>query len=67
MSRTLRMNTETTPQKITPPPPAAPKGFLGSLLERIDRSMKAAADKKSAEGCCGPGDGKGGGKGGKCC
>jgi hypothetical protein len=58
------MNTDTPPPQTAPQPPAPPKGFLGSLLDRIDRSMKAAAEKKSAEGCCG---GKGDGKGGKCC
>lgn len=57
------MKTDTPPQPTQPQPPAPPKGFIGSLLERIDRSMKAAAEKKAAEGCCGPGDGKGG----KCC
>lgn len=61
------MNTDATPQPTQPQPPAPTKGFVGSLLERIDRSMKAAAEKKAAEGCCGSGDGKGGGKGGKCC
>jgi len=57
-------NTPTTQQTETPPK----QGFFASLLGRLDRAMKESAEKKAAQGCgCSPTDGKGGGKGGKCC
>lgn len=33
-----------------PASPEAPKGFFAKLLERIDRALKSAADKKGS--CC---------------
>ncbi len=55
---------KTEPTKETPPPVNAPSaGLLRRMVERLDRAMKAAAERKTSSGCCGPGSGKGG----KCC
>ncbi|MBC2594141.1 hypothetical protein H5P28_07680 [Ruficoccus amylovorans] len=43
--------------------PQKKPGLFKRLIERLDRGLKAKADKKAASGCCsGSGD-----KGGKCC
>lgn len=46
--------------------PAPKKGFLAALFERVDKSMRQAAEKQSISCCGSTGDGKNG-KGGKCC
>lgn len=53
------MNTDQKENCCSTPKP----GFFRRLIERLDRAMKAKAEK--AENCCGPKDGNG--KGGKCC
>jgi len=39
-------------------------GLFGRIFKKLDDSMKAKADEKSQESCCGGDDD---GKGGKCC
>jgi hypothetical protein len=39
------------------------EGFWKKIIDRVDRSLKAKADAKAEQGCCG-GDK---GKGGSCC
>lgn len=52
-----------TAEKHTSPAPQKKPGLFKRLIERLDRNMKAKADKKAASGCCcGSGD-----KGDKCC
>ena len=59
------MNTQ--PKETAEPQQEAPKkGFFGSLIARIDRAMKEAAEKKASRCCCcAPGDKQD--KDGKCC
>ena len=60
------MNTPTDETKKAAPE-VPPKGFFAPLFHRLDQGMKAAAEKKAAQSCCGGPDGKSGKGGGKCC
>lgn len=61
------MKTEKPPQENAKSGEAAP-GFLAGMILRIDKAMKAAAEKRTQQPCCSPKGGKGGpGKGGTCC
>lgn len=40
-------------------------GLFGRIFRKLDDSMKAKADEKSQQSCCGEGDDDG--RGGKCC
>lgn len=56
-----QMNETAKPQQETPK-----KGFFGSLIARIDRAMRASAEKRASRCCCcSTGDKTD--KGGKCC
>jgi hypothetical protein len=48
-------------------PEVPPKGFFAALLHRLDQGMKAAAEKKASQSCCGGSADKSGKGGGKCC
>lgn len=58
--------TDNKPKEMQPAEPAPKKGFLAALFERMDLSMRQAAEKQSSS-CCGSSDDGKNGKGGKCC
>jgi hypothetical protein len=64
----MNIKTKTPPHTENPTEPKT--GFFGKLVSRLDDSMRRAAEKKSAQGCCGPrdpNDKNGPAQGGKCC